>query len=373
MVSFPIFFCFVYRRCAVRFRRSSVRAFTLVELLVVIAIIGILIALLLPAVQAAREAARRSQCKNNLKQIGLAWHMYEDALKYFPSGGWSWEWTGDPDLGVGPNQPGGWAYQILPYLEQGTVHNIGKGMTGAQKQNALAIQMGTPVFLFLCPSRRSDFDSYAYNSAGQTVINVGGTLVNVKKVARSDYSANCGDQAAGDIHFTNTTGAAGSSTHGNELNPEQGPPSYPIPPPPTFQWPKGVEDTLSGVSFYRSTVRVRDIPDGLTHTYMVGEKYLQVDLYNTGSDIADNEWAWTGYDNDIYVSAYQPAKHDQRGIGDDNCWGGAHPSTFNMVFCDGAVHAIPYTIDSAGPTRAKKGIHQWLANRHDGQSFQSDF
>ena len=103
--------------------------FTLVELLVVIAIIGVLVALLLPAIQAAREAARRAQCKNNLKQIGLAVLNLEQSAKVFPTGGihpWpdivNYSANGRP---FGPKTQGlSWAFQILPYLEQGAVHGL---------------------------------------------------------------------------------------------------------------------------------------------------------------------------------------------------------------------------------------------------------
>src|SRR5947209_4068194 len=103
------------------------RAFTLIELLVVIAIIAVLIALLLPAVQAAREAARRSQCVNNLKQLGLAMHNYHDTMGSFPIGA-----MGVRSLVSGGIYPGGtaianarrtWAWLLLPYLEQGAMAN----------------------------------------------------------------------------------------------------------------------------------------------------------------------------------------------------------------------------------------------------------
>ncbi len=82
------------------------RAFTLVELLVVIAIIGVLVALLLPAIQSAREAGRRTQCLNNLRNIGLAFANHLDVHKQYATGGWGWIWSGDPDRGFGLRQPG---------------------------------------------------------------------------------------------------------------------------------------------------------------------------------------------------------------------------------------------------------------------------
>ena len=126
--------------------RASTRGFTLIELLVVIAIIAILIALLLPAVQAAREAARRTQCKNNLKQLGLALHNYHDVYNVFPPGG---------TYQAGVVQPAGWSIQarLLPYIEQANLTNLIDFSRGYSVQPVV-----TPVRVatLMCPSEIND-------------------------------------------------------------------------------------------------------------------------------------------------------------------------------------------------------------------------
>src|SRR5262245_61968776 len=135
-------------------QRTFLSGFTLVELLVVIAIIGILVALLLPAIQSAREAARRTQCMNNLKNIGLAVLNHADAHKVFPTGGRSYvPASGIPGLAqnlengrpLGPDRQGlSWGYQILPYIEEANAQQ----MTTQQQLQQVVIS------IYVCPSRR---------------------------------------------------------------------------------------------------------------------------------------------------------------------------------------------------------------------------
>ena len=171
----------------------SPRGFTLVELLVVITIIAILIALLLPAVQAAREAARQLQCKNNLKQLALGCLHHESATGRFPTGGWGFAWAGDADRGNDWRQPGGWIYNILPYIEQQALHDMGAGLAdGSQRRCRRNLQrLSVPLASFIVPrgGRRSPTRGHRRAGGGQPIVNAGMPTA----VGRSDYAANSGD------------------------------------------------------------------------------------------------------------------------------------------------------------------------------------
>src|SRR5262245_39729479 len=138
------------------------RGFTLIELLVVIAIIAVLIALLLPAVQMARESARRTQCRNNLKQMGLALHNYHDVYNFFPNGNMSWRWiaSGTTYAPAGSHLNGNFAPQVsmLPFIEYNELYNMfnfhfnpwpGTG-SGGNIVNVTAIS--SRIEAYLCPS-----------------------------------------------------------------------------------------------------------------------------------------------------------------------------------------------------------------------------
>src|SRR5438132_197738 len=140
--------------------------FTLIELLVVIAIIAILIALLIPAVQKVREASNLTTCQNNLKQMGLGALNIHEIAKAYPSGGWGWDWIGVPSKGTGPNQPGGWVYNLLAFVEQDTVRKLGHGKSGGDFQNDMRVLIGTAIPMFNCPTRRSGLFPYTWSTSG---------------------------------------------------------------------------------------------------------------------------------------------------------------------------------------------------------------
>ncbi len=147
------------QRCFKTPARRSSTGFTLIELLVVIAIIAILIALLLPAVQQAREAARRTQCKNNLMQIGLAIHNYEMSHEVFPPG--CVNATGPVDVG-GDGYHFSWIVQILPYLEEGNTYKHFDFSVSVYDEKNKAARARQPDVL-ICPS-----DPHSYGSIGFT-------------------------------------------------------------------------------------------------------------------------------------------------------------------------------------------------------------
>jgi len=210
---------------------ARTRGFTLIELLVVIAIISLLIALLLPAVQQAREAARQTQCKNNLKQIGLAFHNYHDTHGCFGSGYVAdWRDTANRDSQTWDGPPGyGWGALLLPFLEQANVQNAFDMRKPCwHPDNATIARTKLP--LYLCPSSSGPVDGFAVL-----------------------------DQA-GDPH---PSGAFFGHSHyvGNAGHEE------PWGVPQLGSW----DQIANGPLYRNSRVRAGDVTDGLTSTVFVGE------------------------------------------------------------------------------------------------------
>lgn len=149
------------------------RGFTLVELLVVIAIIGILVALLLPAIQAAREAARRSQCNNNLKQIGLAFQTYHDTYNALPHGLWD---GGTPDVCTSGNC-WGWGSAVLPFIEQAALYEKYQPGRNGFNLPAAANELAEPLAAFVCPSDVANTRNPNFNDYGKSNYVMNGDLM----------------------------------------------------------------------------------------------------------------------------------------------------------------------------------------------------
>jgi prepilin-type N-terminal cleavage/methylation domain-containing protein/prepilin-type processing-associated H-X9-DG protein len=326
-------------------------AFTLVELLVVIAIIGVLVGLLLPAVQAARESARRAQCKNHLKQMGLAALNHESSHKFFPTGGWGWRWAGDPDRGFGRQQPSGWFYNIIPYTELASLRKVaGDGKPNeitADQKKAGRDRVKVRVDVFLCPSRRGQTE-FPYTAGIKDFFNVDRPDV----VARNDYAA-----------------CAGSLYHLFGVAEGPAPVGTTMPDPLAYGGyaPNSVGQTVysggaeiprgDGVTLVMSETRVAQITDGTTATILYGEKHIPVSDYDVSETAANNQGWDLGFDTDVNRWTKIPPLSDSgvNTVGKDNLelvlnelslFGGPHPAGCQFAFCDGSVKTIAYDVDA---------------------------
>ena len=232
------------RPCApTRPRSRSLPGFTLIELLVVIAIIAVLVAILLPAVQQAREAARRTQCLNNLHQIGVAMHNYHDLYNKFPKAGYGGGLT-NAVLYETANAKAcrfmSWGTALLPYLEQSALyHRWDQGQWYVQPNNLAIAQ--TSLAVFLCPS--APLSPLRAN---------GDTPTSTTLFARNDYSGNYGERALRCYPSTNCQNSYA------DLGDTSG-------------QPRGTMMLQPSATFFSLTIGVQDIPDGTSNTVLIGE------------------------------------------------------------------------------------------------------
>jgi hypothetical protein len=289
--------------------------------------VGVLVALMLPAVQSARESARRAQCANHLRQIGLACLDHESAQKFLPSSGWGFKWTGDPDRGYGKRQPGGWIFNILDYLEESVVRNIGRGLSGpgpgGEKYQRLKDQKMAAIAVMNCPTRRR---AQPYQGTDNCL-----NAAPSGAQAKSDYAANGG---------TNWMLGPGGAT------------IECLTTFPNCTWMRSEEEiakTFNGITTERSEVKLKQVIDGTSKTLLVSEKYLNPWNYDEHDD-ADDCSMYQGNDFDTVRwtnrdIAFLPSQ-DTPGV-DSNSFrfGSAHPTAMNAVFCDGSSRQISYDVD----------------------------
>ncbi|HVV99278.1 MAG TPA: DUF1559 domain-containing protein [Planctomycetaceae bacterium] len=292
--------------------RTRKSGFTLIELLVVIAIIAVLIALLLPAVQQAREAARRSQCKNNMKQFGLALHNYHDTFSCFPVGGFYEGTSGGVNIGNGLS----WHVMILPYLDQSPLYNQLNFLSNSHLTPASNLALCTqPLPVMFCPS----------GSQLQSTFN-------------SEFS---GTTPTYSTHYYGIMGPKGTNPVTNA--------AYP--------WDNSIAGhggfATSGILLRNALTRMRDVTDGTSNTLMVGEiSYNTANCYRIwlrgcdGSPCASVKNINTG----INLTPYNGSNNFN-----DVSFGSMHTGGAQFLSADGGVHFlsqnISFTVYSAVGSR----------------------
>lgn len=336
--------------------RSCRRGFTLVELLVVIAIIGILVALLLPAIQSAREAARRSQCTNNVKNLALAAITYQDAKKHFPVD--EDMYTDPPDLinldtGAWISQPpdplrtarklsgAGWIVEVLPQLEEQALYDrfkpyldkqwplLRQGMNANVPELREAIAIQPP--LLLCPS--DEFvgprnDQYPYSSTDASAS---------MPAAPALVAVTCYKGSAGDTAFNAS----------DDQLPFRDPPGY---------WSQldchyGIDcfGIFWRFTYHRGGVKLREITDGTSKTFLIGEASPADG--NSPAWSSEGDWAITGVQINFDWRNICRDADGQPSAG--ACWWNMrgfrsnHPGGVNFAMVDGSVQFISDSIEHA--------------------------
>lgn len=287
------------------------RAFTLIELLVVIAIIAILVALLLPAVQQAREAARRTACRNNLKQLGLALFNYESAHGSFPSGylfipGTAYSGPVISGFEDANHQGFSWGCLILPFVDQANLYNtINFNLPAFHLSNQTSREHS--LALFLCPTDPDSANNFVYRDHSSTP---------PEKYADSSYAANWGPASA---------------SHNLDVTP----------------------DDSQGVFYRNSRTRIADITDGTSNTLAIGER--------TNGLILGGVPPHPSFENTWYSSAREitdpPDDHGHMvlfdgqflpnlgtGPGADRGVSAPHVGSSQFLLCDGSVRTIGKSI-----------------------------
>ncbi|QDT66421.1 DUF1559 domain-containing protein [Calycomorphotria hydatis] len=357
--------------------RVSRRGFTLIELLVVIAIIAILIALLLPAVQQAREAARRSQCKNNLKQLGLALHNYHDAHNVLP-----------PAMVVqefGNNKPNwGWMTMLLPFMELSNIYEkLQPGpntMVDAMNDTSAGGMyeiMNEELAIFRCPS--DPRVGYPEDRLMRRAPNWG-TSPKEFSVALSNYVGNNGS-----FHMASHNGLGTSNTSTTVCDRANG---VFLPFQNKYQYHPGV---CAGTENFSDTkVRFRDVTDGLSNTIFVGERATELDslsgkvecsaglVYGGTHRYNPVQFTRSLMSQGLHFVSFAGHLTNTVGAGinssvEDECQQGLssqHVGGVNVLIGDGSVTFLSENIDfdytSTGPVGRQDSVYEYLLSRNDG-------